>query len=87
MILPRGITGFWSVNTAPPPFLDKKAFCQMCCSVALENGGTVTELDTDTYSSSGSISHNFLLPFRLSVAGMYSQENSNEILAKINGFS
>ena len=49
MILPRGITGFWSVNEAPPPFLDKNAFCQLCCSIALENGGTVTELDTDTY--------------------------------------
>ena len=49
MILPKGITGFWSVNTAPPPFLDKKAFCQMCHALARENGGTVTELDTDTY--------------------------------------
>ena len=49
MILPRGITGFWSVNAAPLPLLDEKAFCQMCYSIALENGGTVTELDTDTY--------------------------------------
>lgn len=49
MILSRGITGFWSVNTAPLPLLDEKAFCQMCYSIALENGGTVTELDTDTY--------------------------------------
>lgn len=49
MILPRGITGFWSANTAPLPLLDEKAFCQMCYSIALENGGTVTELDTDTY--------------------------------------
>ena len=49
MILPRGITGFWSVNTAPLPLLEEKAFCQMCYSIALENGGTVTELDTDTY--------------------------------------
>ena len=49
MILPRGITGFWSVNTAPPPFLDEKAFCQMCYSMALENSGTVTELDTNKY--------------------------------------
>ena len=48
MILPRGITGFWNGNTAPP-LLDKKAFCQMCYSIAMENGGTVTELDTDTY--------------------------------------
>ena len=48
MILPRGITGFWSVNTAPPPFLDEKAFCQMCYSIAVENGGTVAEVDTDT---------------------------------------
>lgn len=49
MILPRGVTGFWSVNAAPLPLLDEKAFCQMCYSIALENGGTVTELDTDTY--------------------------------------
>ena len=48
MILPRGITGFWNGNTAPP-FLDGKAFYQMCYSIALENGGTVTELDTDAY--------------------------------------
>ena len=48
MILSRGITGFWSVNTAPLPLLDEKAFCQMCYSIALENGGTVTEVDTDT---------------------------------------
>ena len=48
MILPRGITGFWNGDTAPP-FLDGKAFCQMCYSIALENGGTVTELDTDIY--------------------------------------
>lgn len=49
MILPRGITGFWRVNTEPPPFLDEKAFCQMCHALAWKNGGTVTELDTDTY--------------------------------------
>ena len=49
MLLPRGITGFWSVNAAPPQLLDKKAFRQMCYSIALENGGTVTELDTGTY--------------------------------------
>ena len=49
MMLPRGITGFWGADTAPPPHLDEKAFRQMCCSIALENGGTVTELDTDTY--------------------------------------
>ena len=48
MILPRGITGFWSVNTAPLPLLGEKAFCQMCYSIALENGGAVTEVDTDT---------------------------------------
>lgn len=48
MILPRGITGFWDTDTAPPPHLDEKAFCQMCYSIAMENGGTVTELDTDT---------------------------------------
>lgn len=49
MKLPRGITGFWGVDTAPPPHLDEKAFRQMCYSIARENGGTVTELDTDTY--------------------------------------
>lgn len=48
MILPRGITGFWGTDTAPPPHLDEKAFCQMCYSIALENGGAVTEVDTDT---------------------------------------
>lgn len=48
MILPRGITGFWSVNTAPPPLLNEKAFCRLCYSIAKENVGTVTELDTDT---------------------------------------
>lgn len=48
MILPRGVTGFWSVNAAPLPLLEEKAFCQMCYSIALENGGTVTEVDTDT---------------------------------------
>lgn len=47
MILPRGITGFWSVNTAPPPFLDEKAFCRTCHALARENGGAVTEMDTD----------------------------------------
>ena len=52
MILPRGVTGFWSVNAAPLPLLDEKAFCQMCYSIALENGGTVTESDTDTYPRS-----------------------------------
>ena len=36
------------MNTAPPLFLDKKAFCQMCHALARENGGTVTEVDTDT---------------------------------------
>ena len=49
MILLRGITGFGSINTLPPLFLDEKAFCRMCHALALENGGTVTELDTDTY--------------------------------------
>ena len=48
MILPRGITGFWRVNEASPPFLDKKAFCQMCHALAQENGGAVMEVDTDT---------------------------------------
>ena len=49
MILPKGITGFLGKDTAPPPILDEKAFRQMCYSIAKENGGTVTELDTDTY--------------------------------------
>ena len=48
MILPRGITGFRSVNTEPPPFLDEKAFYRICHALARENGGTVTEVDTDT---------------------------------------
>ena len=48
MILPRGITGFWSINSAPPPLLDEKAFRQMCYTLALKNGGTVSEVDTDT---------------------------------------
>ena len=50
MILPRGITGFWSVNTAPLPFLDEKAFRRMCHALAQKNGGIVTEVDTDTAS-------------------------------------
>ena len=49
MILLRGITGFGSINTLPPLFLDEKAFCRMCHALARENGGAVTELDTDTY--------------------------------------
>lgn len=48
MILPRGITGFWSVNTAPLPLLDEKAFRQMCHTLSRKNGGAVTEVDTDT---------------------------------------
>ena len=48
MILPRGITGFRSVNTEPPPFLDEKAFYRICHALARENGGVVTEVDTDT---------------------------------------
>lgn len=47
-LLPRGITGFWSANTLPPPFLDEKAFRRMCHALAGENGGTVTKVDTDT---------------------------------------
>lgn len=49
MILPRGITGFWGVNTAPLPLLEEKALRQMCHTLAWKNGGAVTELDTDTY--------------------------------------
>lgn len=48
MILPRGITGFWSVNTASLPLLDEKAFRQMCHTLSRKNGGAVTEVDTDT---------------------------------------
>ena len=48
MILPRGITGFGGINTNPPLFLDEKAFRRMCHALARENGGTVTEVDTDT---------------------------------------
>ena len=48
MILPRGITGFWSVNTAPLPLLDEKAFGQMCHTLSRKKGGAVTEVDTDT---------------------------------------
>lgn len=48
MILLRGITGFGSINTLPPLFLDEKAFCRMCHALARENGGAVTEVDTDT---------------------------------------
>lgn len=47
-MLPRGITGFWGADTEPPPFLDEKAFRQMCHALARKNGGTVTEVDTDT---------------------------------------
>ena len=48
MILPRGITGFGNINTDPPLFLDEKAICRMCHALAQENGGAVTEVDTDT---------------------------------------
>lgn len=48
MILPRGITGFGGINTNPPLFLDEKAFRRMCHTLARENGGAVTEVDTDT---------------------------------------
>lgn len=48
MILPRGVTGFWRVSTAPPPFMDEKAFCRMCHALARKNGGTVAGVDADT---------------------------------------
>ena len=48
MLLPRGITGFWGVTTAPPPLLDGKAFCHMCHTLARKNGGIISEVDTDT---------------------------------------
>lgn len=47
MILPRGITGFWSMNTAQPPLRKEKAFRQMCHTLAWKNDGVVTEVDTD----------------------------------------
>ncbi len=46
MQLPKGITGFWSGDTEPPPFLDEKAFRQLCHTLARETGGTVTEMNT-----------------------------------------
>ena len=30
MMLPKGITGFWSVKTGAPPFLDEREFRRMC---------------------------------------------------------
>lgn len=35
------------MSADPPPFLDEKAFLQMCHVLARESGGTVTEVDTD----------------------------------------
>ena len=37
IMLPKGITGFWSVKTGAPPFLDEREFRRM-----------VTEIDTNT---------------------------------------
>lgn len=36
------------MSADPPPFLDEKAFLQMCHVLARESGGTMTEMDTDT---------------------------------------
>ena len=36
------------MSADPLPFLDEKAFLQMCHVLARESGGTVTEADTDT---------------------------------------
>ena len=47
-LLPRGITGFWSADTEPPPLLDEQAFRRMCDALARESGGTVAEVDMDT---------------------------------------
>ena len=47
-LLPRGITGFWSVDAEPLPFLDEKVFRQMCHALARENGAAVSEVNTDT---------------------------------------
>ena len=35
------------MNAAPPPLLDEKAFCRMCHALVWNNGGMVTEVDTD----------------------------------------
>ena len=47
-MLPRGVTGFWSTQTEPPPILDEKVFRRMCHTLARENGGAVTEADMDS---------------------------------------
>lgn len=47
-LIPWGISEFWRVNAAPPPFLDGEVFCQMCYALVRKNGGTVAEVDTDT---------------------------------------
>lgn len=36
------------MNAAMPPFLDEKAFCQLCHTLPWKNSGAVTEVDTDT---------------------------------------
>ena len=36
------------MKTGAPPFLDERAFRRMCHALARENGGAVTEVDTDT---------------------------------------
>lgn len=48
MMLPKGITGFWSVKTGAPPFLDEREFRRMCHTLARKSDGAVTEIDTNT---------------------------------------
>ena len=48
IMLPKGITGFWSVKTGAPPFLDEREFRRMCHTLARKSDGAVTEIDTNT---------------------------------------
>ena len=47
-MLPKGITGFWSVKTGAPPFLDEREFRRMCHTLARKSDGAATEIDTNT---------------------------------------
>ena len=54
MKLPRGITGFWSVNTAPLPLLDEKAEADLAANNVFweKYEGTLAEITdkvNDTY--------------------------------------
>ena len=47
-LLPRGITGFWSVREeAPPEILEELCFRQLCYAAARELRGRVLQIDTD----------------------------------------